>query len=153
MNRSMPVGGVTTMEALLDRSLRERRFQLGLLSAFSAIALLLSALGIYGIMSRATSERTHEIGVRLAVGADARDVRWMVLRNGGALAVLGIAIGFALAFLLTRYMSGMLFGVTPLDPLTYIGASVVLLFAAVLATWVPAWRASNVDPVVALRNE
>jgi putative ABC transport system permease protein len=153
MNGAMPVAQVTTMDALLGRSLRERRFQITLLSAFSVVALLLSAIGIYGVMSRATSERTHEIGVRLAVGAVASDVRWMVLRNGGALALVGIAAGVAVAVVLTRYMSGMLFGITPLDPVTYASAAAVLLFAAVLATWLPAWRASRVDPVEALRGD
>ena len=153
MNGAMPLTQITTMDALLGRSLRERRFQLGLLSAFSAIALILSAIGIYGVMSRAMSERTHEIGVRMAVGAQRGDVRWMVLRNGGALAIGGVIAGAAIALLLTRYMAGMLFGVTPLDPLTYIAAAALLLGTALLATWVPAWRASSVDPVVALRNE
>jgi len=153
MNGAMPLSQVTTMDALVGRSLRERRFQLGLLSAFSMTALLLSAIGIYGVMSRATSERTHEIGVRLAVGAHARDVRWMVLRNGGALAVGGILAGIAIAAVLTRYMSGMLFGVTPLDPMTYVASAGILLMAAVMATWLPAWRASSVDPVIALRSD
>ena len=153
MNGAMPLSQVTTMNALLGRSLRERRFQIALLSAFSVVALLLSAIGIYGVMSRAASERTHEIGVRLAVGAVASDVRWMVLRNGGALALGGIVAGIAIAVVLTRYMSGMLFGVTPLDPMTYAAAAGVLLVAAVLASWLPAWRASTVDPVEALRND
>jgi predicted permease len=153
INGSMPLSGVTTMEGQLSESLRQRRFQLGLLAAFSVTALLLAAIGIYGVMSRTTSERTHEIGLRLAVGATASEVRWMVLRNGGRLAALGVVIGAAGALVLTRYMSGMLFGITPLDPITYLGAGVVLLAAAVLATWLPAWRASAVDPVVALRND
>lgn len=153
MNGAMPLTQITTMDALLGRSLRERRFQLGLLSAFSAIALLLSAIGIYGVMSRATSERTHEIGVRMAIGAQRGDVRWMVLRNGGALAIVGVIAGATIALLLTRYMAGMLFGVTPLDPVTYIAAAALLLGTALLATWIPAWRASSVDPVAALRNE
>jgi putative ABC transport system permease protein len=153
INGAMPLTDVTTMSALVDQSLRERRFQLGLLSCFSITALLLSAIGIYGVMSRATNERTHEIGVRMAIGAHAGDVRWMVLRNGGGLAVVGILSGAVIALVLTRYMAGMLFGVTPLDPLTFGAAAGVLLAAAVLATWFPAWRASRVDPVVALRNE
>jgi putative ABC transport system permease protein len=153
MNGAMPLSEMTTMNALLGQRLRERRFQLGLFSAFSAIALLLSAIGIYGVMSRATNERTHEIGVRLAVGAQKTDVRWMVLRNGGSLAVVGVTAGIGMALLLTRYMTGMLFGVTPLDPLTYITAAAVLLVAALLATWMPAWRASAVDPVIALRSD
>lgn len=153
MNGSMPLSDVKTMDSVLAGTLRQRRFQLGLLSAFSITAVLLSAIGIYGVMSRATSERTHEIGVRMAVGAHASDVRWMVLRNGGALAVGGIVAGVAMALVLTRYMTGMLFGVTPLDPITYVAAAGVLLLAALAATWLPAWRASAVDPVVALRSD
>ena len=153
INGAMPLSEQTSMSALLSNSLRERRFQLGLLSAFSLTALLLSAIGIYGVMSRATSERTHEIGVRMAIGAQSRDVRWMVLRSGGSLAILGIVTGVGGALLLTRFMEGMLFGVTPLDPITYIGSAAILLLAAVVASWLPAWRASAVDPVIALRND
>jgi putative ABC transport system permease protein len=153
MNGVMPLSQITTMESLLGRSLRERRFQLGLLSAFSFTALLLAAIGIYGVMSRATNERTHEIGVRMAVGAQADDVRWMMLRNAGTLAIVGIIAGLAIALLLTRFMSGMLFGVTPLDPFTYVGAMALLLVVAVVATWLPARRAAAVDPVVALKGD
>ena len=153
LNGAMPISDMTTMHALLARSLLQRRFQLGLLAAFSITALVLSAIGIYGVMSRATSERTHEIGVRMAIGAHASDVRWMVLRHGGELAVFGIIAGAGIAVLLTRFMTGMLFGVKPLDPITYIGAALVLLIAGIVASWVPAWRASAVDPVVALRND
>ena len=153
LNGAMPLTQLTTMNDLLGRSLRERRFQLGLLSVFSLIALVLSAIGIYGVMNRTTSERTHEIGVRMAIGAQRTDVRWMVLRHGGVLAVAGVAVGTGIAVLLTRYMAGMLFGVTPLDPFTFGAAAALLLIAALVATWVPAWRASTVDPVVALRND
>ena len=153
LNGAMPLSEMKTMNALFARSLRERRFQLGLLGVFSSIALLLSAIGIYGVMSRATAERTHEIGVRMAVGANASDVRWMVLRAAGMLAILGVLAGTLIAALLTRSMAGMLFGVTPLDPLAYGGAAAVLLATAVLATLVPALRASGVDPVEALRDE
>jgi putative ABC transport system permease protein len=153
MNGAMPLDEMTTMEALLSRSLHERRFQLGLLASFSVTALLLAAIGIYGVMSRAAAERTHEIGVRLAVGAQPHEVRWMVLRSGGALALLGVVAGTAIALLLTRYMAAMLFGVKPIDPLTYVGSAGMLLGTALLATWVPAWRASAVDPVVALRSD
>jgi putative ABC transport system permease protein len=153
LNGAMPLNEFTSMEGLLSRSLRQRRFQLGLLASFSVVALLLSAIGIYGVMSRVTSERTHEIGVRLAVGADRGDVRMMVLRNGGILAVTGIAIGTALALLLTRSMAGMLYEVTPLDPFTYLAAAGLLLAVGLAASWIPAWRASAVDPVIALRND
>jgi predicted permease len=153
INGVMPLSQVTTMNALFRRSLRERRFQLGLLSAFSLTALLLSAIGIYGVMSRATNERTHEIGVRMAVGARADDVRWMVIRNACLLALGGIAMGLVAAMLLTRFMSSMLYHVTPLDPLTYGAAIAVLLTVAILATWLPARRAAAVDPVTALRAD
>ena len=153
LNGVMPLTDFTTMESLVSQSLRERRFQLGLLGCFSLTALLLAAIGIYGVMSRAATERTHEIGVRMAVGAEASSVRLLVLRSGGSLAIAGIIIGMGVALALTRYMAGMLYGVTPLDPLTYVAASLVLLVAAILATVLPAWRASTVDPVEALRND
>jgi putative ABC transport system permease protein len=153
LNSTMPLAEFTSMEGLLSQSLRPRRFQLGLLALFSAVALVLSAIGIYGVMSRVTSERTHEIGVRLAIGADRGDVRMMVLRNGGMLAVTGIVIGVGLAILLTRSMAGMLYEVTPLDPITYLTAAGTLLVVALVASWIPAWRASSVDPVIALRND
>ena len=153
LNGAMPLSDFTTMEAQVSQSLRERRFQLGLLGCFSVTALVLAAIGIYGVMSRATTERTHEIGVRMAVGAAAGSVRILVLRSGGALAIAGIMIGLAVALALTRYMAGMLYEVTPLDPLSYMSAAAVLLGAALLATLLPAWRASAVDPVEALRND
>ncbi|HET6681305.1 MAG TPA: FtsX-like permease family protein, partial [Gemmatimonadaceae bacterium] len=153
LNGAMPLTQTIPMDALVRRSLAQRRFQLGLLVCFSVTALLLAAIGIYGVMSRATSERTHEIGVRMAMGARAGDVRWMVLRSGGVLAVAGVTLGLGAAVLLTRTMTGMLFGVGPLDPLTYAAAAAVLVVVALLATLVPAWRASTVAPVDALRNE
>ena len=153
LNGAMPLSDVTTMEALLANSLRERRFQLGLLAAFSATALLLAGIGIFGVMSRATSERTHEIGVRMAIGARRGDVRWMVLRSGGALVALGILAGGVAALALTRFLSGMLYDVQPLDGPTYAGAAGLLVLAALAACWVPAWRASAVDPVIALRSD
>jgi putative ABC transport system permease protein len=153
INGAMPLEEMTTLSALVARSLHQRRFQLGLLAAFSVTALILAAIGIYGVMSRATAERTHEIGVRLAVGARPHQVRLMVLRSGSTLALIGIVAGAAVALLLTRSMSAMLFGISAMDPLTYAGAAGVLLAAAVLATIIPAWRASAVDPAIALRNE
>jgi putative ABC transport system permease protein len=153
INGAMPLSGVTTMDAELARSLRQRRFQLDLLSAFSVTALLLAGIGIYGVMSRATNERTQEIGLRMAIGAEPGSVRWMVLRGGGVLAVIGAGLGAAAAIGLTRYLSGMVFEVSVLDPVTFIGSVAVLLLVALLASWVPAWRASRVDPVIALRAE
>jgi putative ABC transport system permease protein len=152
LNGVMPLSDMTTLDALLGGSLRERRFHLSLLGAFSVMALVLAAVGIYGLVSTATSARTHEIGVRVAIGARAADVSWMVLRQGAVLTVAGIALGVAGAIGLTRLLRGMLFHVTPLDALTFGGASALLLVAAVVACWIPARRAAAVDPISALRE-
>lgn len=153
MNSAMPISQITTMDAIVSRSIRERRFQFGLLICFAAAALMLSAIGIYGVMNRATQARTHEIGVRMAIGADAGAVRWMVLRGASTIALAGILGGSAIAVALSRYMSSMIFGITPFDPITYVSAALVLLAAAITAAWVPAWRASRIDPAIALRND
>ena len=153
INPSMPLASTTTLESLLDDSLRERRFHLALLGAFAVVALLLAALGVYGVMSHATSERTHEIGVRMALGARGTDVLGMVMRQGATLAVAGALGGLLGAAAVTRLLRGMLYGVTPLDPLAYLGAGALLLAAATLACYLPARRASRLDPVRALRAE
>jgi predicted permease len=153
INPAMPIASTTTLEALLDDSLRERRFHLALLGAFAMVALLLAALGVYGVMSHATTERTHEIGVRMALGARGPDVLRMVMRQGASLAVAGAVGGLIGAAAVTRLLRGMLFGVTPLDPMAYVGAGVLLLGAAGLACYVPARRAARLDPVRALRVE
>jgi ABC-type antimicrobial peptide transport system permease subunit len=114
---------------------------------------LLAALGVYGVMSHATSERTHEIGVRMALGARGTDVLGMVMRQGALLAGAGALAGLLGAAAVTRLLRGMLFGVTPLDPLAYVGAGVLLLAAAALACYLPARRAARLDPVRALRTE
>ncbi len=153
INPVMPLASTTTLEALLDDSLRERRFHLALLGAFATVALILAALGVYGVMSHATTERTHEIGVRMALGARGADVLGMVMRQGTSLAVAGALGGLLGAAAVTRLLRGMLFGVTPLDPIAYLGAGVLLLTAAGLACYVPARRAARLDPVSALRVE
>ena len=153
INSVMPLASTTTLESLLDDSLRERRFHLALLGAFAVVALLLAALGVYGVMSHATSERTHEIGVRMALGAVAMDVLRMVMRQGATLAIAGAIGGLIGAAAVTRLLRGMLYGVTPLDPLAYVAAGALLLAAAALACYVPARRASRLDPVRALRVE
>jgi putative ABC transport system permease protein len=142
-----------TMEELVADSLKERRFNLFLLGLFAAIALLLATIGIYGSISYSTRQRTNEIGVRIALGAQTQDVLRLVVGQGVGLALVGVALGLAAAFLLTRGIKSLLFGVSPTDPLTFMGISVLLLLTAFLASLVPARRATRVDPLVALRSE
>jgi len=153
MNRAMPVSDVVTLESLLDSSLRERRFNLSLLAAFAIAALVLAAVGIYGIMSSVTSERTHEIGIRMALGADSGAVLMMVLRQGLVMAAVGVAIGLLGAALVTRLLRDMLFQVTPLDPLAFLLSVAVLFAVSALACLAPANRAARLDPARAIRQE
>jgi putative ABC transport system permease protein len=124
-----------------------------LLSAFGGIALLLAAIGVYGIISYGVTQRTQEIGIRIALGAQRRDVLTLVMRHGAVLAGLGLAVGFAGALVLTRLLAGLLFRVSPTDPLTFMTGLAVLTSVAVLAAALPARRAAGVDPAVALRSE
>ena len=142
-----------TMEELVSDSLKQRRFNLFLLGLFALIALLLATLGIYGSISYSTRQRTNEIGVRIALGAQSRHVLRLIVGQGVALALVGVAIGLGAAFLLTRAIKGLLFGVSPTDPLTFLAISLLLLFTALIASLIPARRATKVDPLVALRSE
>lgn len=153
LNASMPVSSTTTMERLVGDSLRERRFLLALLGGFAVVALALAATGIFGVMSYTTGERTREIGVRMAFGADGSAVLGMVLRDGGRLALAGIVLGIAGALAATRALARMLYGVTPLDPVTFAAGVVLLVVVALGATLAPARRAAGLDPVEALRSE
>ncbi len=142
-----------TMDELVADSLKERRFNLFLLGLFAATALLLATIGIYGSISYSTRQRTNEIGVRIALGAQSRDVLRLIVGQGIGLALIGVAIGLGAAFLLTRAIRGLLFGVSPTDPLTFFAISLLLLFTALVASLIPARRATKVDPLVALRTE
>jgi putative ABC transport system permease protein len=149
----IPVTHVLTMEELMRSSVEARRFNMLLLSIFAGVALLLSAVGIYGVISYAVTQRTHEIGIRVALGAQPRDVTILVIRQGMILTLIGVVIGLISGFGLTRMMSNMLFGVRATDPMTFIIISVLLAAVAFFACFIPARRATKVDPMVALRYE
>jgi len=150
---ALPLYGVYTLDGLLDASLKPRRFNLLLLGAFSLAALALAAVGVFGVMSSATAERTREIGVRLALGARPGEVLALVLREGTSLAAAGLVLGAVVSAVAVRWLRALLFGVQPLDPLAFALGGAVILVTAVLATLAPAYRAAHVDPVVALRGE
>jgi putative ABC transport system permease protein len=147
------VFAVATMEGLLAESIAKRRFVMLLLSVFAALALALAAIGIYGVIAYTVAQRTSEIGIRMALGAQPRDVLRLVLGHGLALTLIGVAIGLIAAFALTRLMSKLLFAVSATDPLTYVLITALLTIVALLACWIPARRATRVDPMVALRYE
>src|SRR6185295_19203991 len=153
IDSQLPVTKVRAMSEVAATSFAARRFNMTLLSLFAGLALVLAAIGIYGVMSNAVTQRTHEIGVRVALGARAIDVLKLVIRNGMTLVLIGVVIGLAGAFALTRLMTALLFGVTPMDGLTIGIVSAVLIGAAFLACYIPARRATKVDPLVALRYE
>ncbi|MGB9462891.1 MAG: ABC transporter permease [Candidatus Acidiferrum sp.] len=153
LDRQIPVSDIQSMNGLMAESLAQQRFNMLLLGIFAALALVLSAVGIYGLMAYAVSQRTHEIGVRVAVGAQQRDVLRLIVGDGAKLAFFGIAIGIVAAFALTRLMASLLFEVAPTDPETFAVVAVLLAAVALMACYIPARRATRVDPMVALRYE
>ncbi|HXT86313.1 MAG TPA: ABC transporter permease, partial [Verrucomicrobiae bacterium] len=153
VDKDEPIFNITTMNQVMTNSVATQRLTLILLGLFSVLALTLSAIGIYGVISYTVAQRTHEIGIRMALGAQHRDVLRMVLGQGGKIALTGTAIGLAMAFGLTRLMASLLFSVSASDPLTFAGVAIILLLVAMLACYIPARRAMKVDPMVALRYE
>jgi putative ABC transport system permease protein len=153
MDGSVPIGKVRTMGAVVAESVAQPRFRTLLLTLFGIVALLLAMVGIYGVMSYAVTQRTQEIGIRLALGAQISDVRQLIIRKGLTLALTGVAAGVAGAFVLTRLIATLLFGVTPTDVRTYAAVSIGLVAAALIACYIPARRATKVDPLIALRFE
>jgi putative ABC transport system permease protein len=144
---------VAGMRQRLTASLARPRFNALVLVAISIVALVLAAVGIYGVVAAIVRQRTHEIGVRLALGAQANDVRWMVLRHGLVVGGIGVAAGIAISAVATRLLGVVLYGVSPTDPLTIAIASGTLLAVAALGCWIPARTATLVDPLIALKTE
>ncbi|MFL5416416.1 MAG: FtsX-like permease family protein, partial [Myxococcales bacterium] len=148
-----PVVRIATMEELLSASASQRRFSLVLFVAFAAVALVLAAMGIYGVLAGSVAERTREIGIRAALGASPGGILALVVRQGLALTGIGVAAGLAGAVAASQAIAGLLFGVSRHDPLTYAGMVALLFAVAAVACWIPAWRAARVDPALTLRAE
>jgi putative ABC transport system permease protein len=153
LDKDLPVSDLRTMEEVLSESLARQRFSTLLLGVFGGLALVLAAVGIYGVMSYTVTQRRHEIGIRMALGARAGVVLWMVMREILTLILIGIALGLPAAIAATQWISSMLFGLTPTDPLTIMFATLFMITVATFAGYLPARRASQVDPMVALRYE
>ena len=153
MDPDLPVNELMLMEEVVSQSIWQSRLYAILFSVFAGVAVLLAAIGIYGVMSYTVTQRTQEIGIRMALGAQMKDVLQLIVKSGLALSLIGVALGVAGAFALTRLLQTLLFGVTPTDAFTFVAVSLILLFVALLACYIPARRATKVDPLVALRYE
>jgi hypothetical protein len=153
VNPGLPLANVQTLDELRAQSMAQTSFMLVMLAVAASVALLLGLVGIYGVVAYIAAQRTREVGIRMALGARQRDVSRLFVRHGLALTGLGLLIGIGVAMLLTRLMAAMLFGIGPMDPLTYMAASCGLSGVALAATYLPARRAARVDPVIALRSD
>jgi len=151
VNANLPVAAPGTMEVIYSKSMARTSFTLTMLAIAGSMALLLGIIGIYGVISYAVSQRTREIGIRLALGAQKSELKWMFVRSAMALTAAGVVIGLISAAAVTQSMKSLLFGISPLDPLTYLTMPLVLCVAAAVASYLPARRAANVNPVYALR--
>jgi len=147
------VAHIRTMEEVMGRSTARQSFNMLLLTIFGAVALVLAAIGIYGLIAYSVEQRTQEMGIRMALGADPSAIRKLVVWQGVRLSLVGVAVGIAAAFGLTRLIATILFGVKPWDPAVFISAPLILSAVALLAVWLPATRASKLDPMAALRVE
>jgi putative ABC transport system permease protein len=149
----LPVAKIRPMTEVVSASFTSQRFISTLMGAFAALALALTAVGLYGVLSYQVSQRTHEIGLRMALGAQARDVLKMIIRQGMVLVLVGVGIGLACAVALTRIMSNFLFDITVTDPATYVFIALLLTAVSLVACYIPARRATRVDPMIALRYD
>jgi putative ABC transport system permease protein len=152
-DKNMAFSSIATIDQLVERSLNRRRFNLLLLASFAVLALILASVGLYGLISFMTAQRTHEIGIRMAFGANPRDVLKLIIGQGMALTLAGVVIGLLASLALTRLMESLLFGVSATDPVTLVVTAFVLGTVPLLACYIPARRATKVDPMVALRYE
>jgi len=153
INPNQPISNVETLDDVVDREVAQRRIQTNLLGAFAGLALVLACLGIYGVLSLVVSERTQEIGLRMALGADRRSVLRLVMSGGMKLALAGVAAGLVGAYLATGYLERLLFGVRSADPWVFAGVAGALVLVSLVAVYIPARRASLVDPLISLRAQ
>jgi ABC-type antimicrobial peptide transport system permease subunit len=153
VNPTLPLADIQTLADIEANSMAQTSFTLVMLAIAASVALLIATVGIYGAIAYTAAQRTREVGVRMALGAQTRDVRRMFVRYGLSLTAIGIVVGVAASMGLTRVMSSFLFGVDPTDPITYLAASAALAAVAVVAAYIPARRAASTDPIVALRAE
>jgi putative ABC transport system permease protein len=153
IDKDQPVSNIRSMEEIISKAVARQRFSTLLLGVFAGLALILAAVGIYGVMSYSVAQRTREIGIRMAIGAQRTDVLMLTVSQGLRLVLIGVMVGLAAAVMLTRVMSSLLFGVSATDPVTFATIALVFMTAALLASYIPALRASKVDPMVALRYE
>jgi putative ABC transport system permease protein len=153
LDKDLPISSLASMDDIVSSSMWQPRFSMLLLGAFAGVALVLAAVGIYGVISYSVGQRTHEIGIRMALGAQPRDVLGLVVRQGAVLATAGLLIGLAGALAITRLLASLLYGVKTTDPLTFFAVSLLLAGVALFASYVPARRASKIDPILALRHD
>jgi ABC-type antimicrobial peptide transport system permease subunit len=153
VNPNLPLANLQTLDEIRANSMAQTSFVMVMLAIAASVALLLGVVGIYGVMAYIAARRTREIGIRIALGAEAGDVQRLLLRHGVLLTVCGVALGTGVSVMVSRVMSTLLFGVDPTDPITYTAVAAGLVTVGLVATWLPARRAARTDPIIALRSE